>query len=120
MKYMVKTGTDIVDIKRIESLLNSKRSMFLEKIFTEIEINHISVNGYKSNTVAGMFAAKESISKLLGSGIGELNWKDIEVMHDKDGKPFITENKMIKGKFDVLGISKIDISISHEKDWMFK
>ncbi len=117
MKHTVKTGIDIVDIKRIEKLLNNKREIFLEKIFTEAEINYILVNGYKANTVSGMFATKEAISKLIGSGIGRLNWKDIEVLHDESGKPFIKKNKDIKRKMNDLSINDIDISISHENDY---
>ena len=113
----IRTGIDIVEIYRIENILESKGERFLNKIFTDSEIEYIVNKGRKANTVAGMFATKEAVSKVLGSGIGKINWKDIELYHERSGKPYININKKIRDKFDVLKIDSIDISISHEKKY---
>lgn len=117
MNENISTGIDIVDIKRIKELLNKNERRFLNKIFTDIEIEYIENKGIKANTIAGMFAAKESVSKLIGSGIGEINWKDIEIYHEKSGKPYIYINVKLRERLEALNIGDIDISISHEKEY---
>lgn len=117
MNNKIKTGVDIVNINRIKKILLSKREEFLKKIFTKREIRYISKRGYKANTIAGIFAAKEAISKSLGSGIGYINWQDIEVFHDKNGRPYISINFKLDNMMKKLGLDNLDISISHEKDY---
>ncbi len=111
----IRSGIDVVDIERIERILQVDDERFLKKIFTDLEIEYIFEKGKKANTIAGMFSAKEAFSKLLGSGIGEINWRDIEILHQISGRPYININKKIKEKLDDIGIEEIDISISHEK-----
>lgn len=109
------TGVDIVNVNRIKKILNSKKEKFYEKIFTEREIEYITRKGHKATTVAGNFAAKEAISKALGTGIGSIAWKDIEILREVTGKPYINfRNKEIIDKFK---IKEIQISISHETDY---
>lgn len=109
------TGVDIVNVNRIKKILNSKREKFYEKIFTEREIEYITRKGHKATTVAGNFAAKEAISKALGTGIGSIAWKDIEILREVTGKPYINfRNKEVIDKFK---IKEIQISISHETDY---
>lgn len=117
MNNNIKTGVDIVNINRIKKILLSKREEFLNKIFTKKEIEYISTRSYKANTIAGMFAAKEAVSKVLGIGIGYVNWKDIEVLHNENGKPYININLKIKSRMKELGLNNFEISISHERDY---
>lgn len=117
MDNKVKTGVDIVDINRIEEIMLDKKDKFLNKVFTNREIEHISKKGYKPNTVAGIFACKEALSKMLGSGIGYINWRDIEVLYRKSGEPYIYINTKIASVMKKLGLADIDISISHEKQY---
>lgn len=117
MSGNIRTGIDIVDIDRIENILELKDERFLNKIFTDNEIEYIINKGKKANTIAGIFAAKEAVAKLLGSGIGKFSWKDIELYHKKSGKPYIKINKKIREKLDILKTDNIDVSISHEKKY---
>lgn len=64
-----------------------------------------------------MFASKEAVSKLLGTGIGIINWKDIEVKHDEKGRPFININSKILELLNKEALDSIDISISHERKY---
>ncbi len=67
--------------------------------------------------MAGIFAAKEAISKLLGTGIGKINWKHIEILHEEEGKPYVNlydEALKFSGQ---LGIDEFSLSISHEKEY---
>jgi len=85
------TGTDLVDIRRIEKLIDS--SNFIQKIFTENEISNAKLitNTDKRNFFfAKRFSAKESFSKAIGTGFGEvLAFKDIEIFNNDKGAPFI-------------------------------
>lgn len=110
-------GIDIVNINRIKKIIEKSRDKFYEKIFTEKEINYIFKRNHKSQTIAGLFASKEAVSKVFGKGIGDINWKDIEILHDNNGKPFLNINKKIKQNFKKINLSDIQISISHEKNY---
>lgn len=113
----MRTGVDIIEIKRIEKILERRRYSFYKKVFTYSEIEYIESKGNSYKTVAGLFATKESVSKLLGTGIGNLNWKDVEILHDENGRPFINMNFKIGKYLEKLGLNSIEISISHEKEY---
>lgn len=100
---MIKNGIDITEIKRIKKALE-KRADFVERIFTECEVEYIKKKNFRAETVAGMFAAKEAFSKYLGTGFSNITLKDIEIMHDSLEKPYI----VFKGKRVAA-----DLSISH-------
>lgn len=112
----MRTGVDIVEIKRIEKILERRRQSFYRKVFTYSETKYIKEKRHSAKTVAGLFATKESVSKLLGKGIGNLNWKDIEVLHDENGRPFININSKIEKYLKELDLNSIEISISHERE----
>lgn len=114
---MFSIGVDIVQIKRIEKLMEKNYRNFYKKLFTEIEIKYIENNSYKPQTIAGLFSAKEAIAKAIGCGIGRLSWQDIEIIHNKDGKPMVNINERLKALLEVIGKNSIEISISHEKDY---
>ena len=109
-------GIDIIEIDRIKNSL-SKRGDFLKKLFTDKEIELFESKGYKAETIAGNFAAKEAVSKSLGLGIRGYNFKDIEILRDDLGKPIVnTYNNLEKICIDY-NISQIKVSISHGKDY---
>lgn len=114
---MMTTGVDIVQISRIEKILNTKKDLFLNRVFTEKEIDYISKKGNSSNTVAGLYASKEAISKALGTGVGKIALKDMEITHNDNGKPLVNispeKDYILKG----LGINRFDLSISHDGDY---
>lgn len=75
-------GVDLVKIERIEKLLDKFGEKFLKRIFNEEEIVYITNKGMKVETVAGMYASKEAVSKAYGTGIGEIKFKDINIKHN--------------------------------------
>ena len=77
-------GTDIVEISRIEKLM--KNTNFLNRFFTSAEIEYICD---KPQSAAAAYAAKEAYAKALGTGVRGFSLKDIEVLHDSVGKPYI-------------------------------
>lgn len=114
---MMTTGVDIVQISRIEKLLNKKEDLFLYKVFTEKEMDYISKKGNNPNTIAGLYASKEAISKALGTGIGKLAFKDMEITHDINGKPLVNISTDKDYLLKELGINRFDLSISHDGDY---
>lgn len=105
-------GIDIVKIERIGRLYLKYSAKFLEKVYTNNEIEYIKVKNYSIETMAGIFASKEAVSKALGTGIGKIGWKDIEISHNESGKPYVKLLK--KNKLDIVSL---ELSISHEKDY---
>ena len=110
-------GVDIIENKRVKkSLLNRK---FLSRIFSNSEINDSRKSVNKAGFFSKRFAAKEAFSKALGTGFRNgLNFKDISIINDKFGKPFIKKsnkiNNFMKKKFKTKKIN-IFLSISDEK-----
>ncbi|MDK2586896.1 holo-ACP synthase [Romboutsia sedimentorum] len=109
-------GIDIIEIERIKNAIKDN-SRFLEKIFTNDEIKYFESNGFKAESIAGNFAAKEAISKSMGTGIRNFNFKDIEVLRDELGKPIVkTYNNLEQICIDY-NVLEIKVSISHCKQY---
>lgn len=100
-------GCDIVEISRIESSLTRFGDLFVQRILGQNEIQLMKKRSKKAEFVAGRFAAKESISKSLKTGIGHVSFNDIEVLPDENGAPEV----YIKG----VKSRTIQVSISHSK-----
>ena len=112
-------GVDVVQNKRIRSLINNKS--FINRTFAKNEVKLSKKSSNKTNYFAKRFAAKESLAKSLGTGFrNNLNFKDIEVLNDKIGNPFFLESKkisyIIRKKFKVKKFN-LFLSISDEKDY---
>tara|TARA_Y100000590_G_scaffold14658_1_gene17654 strand:+ start:3843 stop:4238 length:396 start_codon:yes stop_codon:yes gene_type:complete len=114
-------GTDIVNIKRMESTLKKHGFAFKNKIFSKKEINYCEKKKNSSSFYAKRFAAKEAFTKALGTGIRKgISLKNIEVSNNPQGKPLIflkgNLNKYLQKK---LKSKKYDIhlSLSDDKPW---
>ena len=81
-------GVDILDIKRIERLYHKFGDKFTTKIFTKQEIEFCKKRTRYLESLAKMFSIKEAVIKAI-SDVSGVFWHDIEVFHDKNGKPFI-------------------------------
>jgi len=107
-------GTDIVQIPRIERILDKFGDVFLLRILHPKEYTKINTlkTEVKSNYLAKRFAAKEAISKALGSGIsGGIRFKDIAIINDDMGKPIA----YLEGNFaPKMSDYKIDVSLSDD------
>ena len=83
-------GTDIVNIKRMQKILRINNNNFKKRIFSKNEIIYCEKKKYHSSFYAKRFAAKEALSKALGTGIRKgINFKDIEIINNNYGKPTI-------------------------------
>ena len=112
-------GVDIIENKRLTKLLKNKS--FLIRIYGKKEIELSKKVKNKTNFFAKRFAAKESFAKSLGTGIRkELNFKDIQILNDKIGKPYYLKtkkiSKIIYNKYKTK-MYDLFLSISDEKDY---
>ena len=114
---VIGTGIDMVKVSRIEKIIETKGDKFYSRILTPNEIDYIYFKNENPQTISGLFASKEAVAKLLGRGIGIVNWKDIEILHDKHNKPYIVLHNEGENLRKELGIDRIHLSISHEKDY---
>src|SRR5512141_2341784 len=81
-------GVDIVDIARIQALLERYGERFLRRVYTEAETAYALSGANKSERLAGRFAVKEAVMKALGTGKTQgILWKDVETVHGRFGKP---------------------------------
>jgi NAD(P)H-hydrate epimerase len=108
---MIYSGIDIVEVKRIEKLI--KKDSFLRKIFSKNEILYLESRKYKPTTAAGIFSAKEAVSKCLGTGIAGFGWSEIEILKDELGKPYVKLTGKAKTLSEKKSIKNIEISITH-------
>tara|TARA_Y200000002_G_scaffold260935_1_gene216585 strand:+ start:714 stop:1100 length:387 start_codon:yes stop_codon:yes gene_type:complete len=112
-------GIDIINNKRIRALINNKS--FIDRTYGKSEIKLSKKITNKTNYFAKRFAAKESLAKSLGTGFrNNLNFKDIEILNDKKGKPYYFKTKkidnIINKKFKVKNYN-LFLSISDEKNY---
>ncbi len=107
-------GIDSIEIERVSKAC--EQSSFMKKVYTKEELDYLLLRKYNSETMAGIFAAKEAVSKALGTGIGEISWTDICVLHNEKGAPYVKLSGNAKVVFDLFGGSEIFISITHTKD----
>lgn len=106
-------GSDIIEIGRIQELIEEYGDKFLQKILTAKEIAHSSKFKDPSAHLAGRFSAKEAISKALGTGFGEdLDFHDIEIINDEKGKPIVYLSEKANRRFQS---PKLLLTISHCK-----
>ena len=113
---IVGIGNDIIEIERIEKAISKEG--FKNKIYTQRELKNIEKRGNRTETYAGIFSAKEAISKAIGTGVREFSLTDLEILNDDLGKPYVVVSerldKIIKSKKEDY---QIEISISHSKKY---
>lgn len=110
-------GIDIVNIKRIENLLEKKN--FLDRFFTENEQEYLESRHFRHESIAGLIAAKESVAKAFQVGIGkELSFTDIEILHDENNAPYVNaESSKVYKIMKEKSITKVNVNISHDGDY---
>jgi holo-[acyl-carrier protein] synthase len=108
----IAVGVDIIEIDRIEEAASSWQGSFLKRVYTEAELES---SGNKPSSLAARFAAKEAVMKALGTGAKGLGWKDIEVLSNSDGAPFVRLHGRAYDKAKEIGMSQFAISMSHSR-----
>ena len=115
---IVGTGIDIVEVFRMRDAINKWGMNFLTKVFTDKEIKYSIPKRFAPQHFAARFAAKEAVVKAFGVARRfPLNWTDIEIFNDSEGKPimsFSNDALKLKKKHKV---DEVVISMSHSKNY---
>ena len=109
---ILRTGVDLIEISRIEEVVSRHGKHYLERIYTPAELE---LCGKRVESLAGRFAAKEAVAKALGCGIGDVEWKEIEILGDEQHAPVLHLHGKATQEADKLGLTSWSISLSHSQ-----
>jgi holo-[acyl-carrier protein] synthase len=104
------TGVDLIEIERVQAAIERHGQRFLTRVFTPGELSEV---GLHPASLAARFAAKEAVSKALGSGIGRVAWQDIEVLRGPSHEPLLRLHGVAERLASSLGIHCWSLSLSH-------
>ncbi len=107
-------GIDIVEITRIEKAIVRWGEGFLCRIYTESELK---LCRKRPSSLAARFAGKEAVIKAIGTQTKGIGWREIEILADPSGKPLVHLYGKAQNQADSLGLGKLDISLSHSKEY---
>jgi holo-[acyl-carrier protein] synthase len=104
------TGVDLIEIERLREAIMRHGRRFLERIYTSEELEEV---GDKPASLAARFAAKEAVAKALGTGIGPVAWREIEVRRGPAGQPVLHLHGTAARLAAQQGLTTWSISLSH-------
>jgi holo-[acyl-carrier protein] synthase len=104
------TGLDMIEISRLKTVIDRFGLRFLERVFTPTELSEA---GKSPASLAARFAAKEAVSKALGTGIGMVSWQDIEIRRGASREPLLHLSGKAAKRADELGLNTWSLSLSH-------
>ena len=108
---MIKCGIDLLRTSRLADINPAIRARFIRRVYTETEIAQARDD---NDTLSGIFAAKEAVSKALGTGIGKVAWQDIEILHATSGEPSVFLHGVALEVAQEMGLAEWAVSITHE------
>jgi holo-[acyl-carrier protein] synthase len=106
-------GVDLVDIDRIVKVLGRYPERFRRRVLTDAEDRYCRD---RPERIAGRWAAKEAVSKVLGLGVRGVGWREIEVLPNWAGQPQVTLHDRAAARAARLGLEDVTVSISHERN----
>ncbi|MFV0341270.1 MAG: holo-ACP synthase [Anaerocolumna sp.] len=109
---IVGIGTDLIEVKRI--MKACEKDAFINKVYTKNEQNLADLD---QNKLAGNFAVKEAVVKMLGTGFHGITPVEVEVLRDEQGKPYVNLYGGAKKQAQILGITSIFVSITNVKEY---
>lgn len=105
-------GIDLIEIERIVRVLGRFPDRFRHRVLTDAERRYC---GTKIERIAGRWAAKEAISKVLGLGVRGVGWREIEILPNGAGKPLVYLHARAARRAERLGLAEVSVSITHER-----
>lgn len=119
---MFTIGVDLIEVQRIESAVSCWGDRFLQRVFTPVEIDYCAG---RPGSLAARWAAKEAVSKALGTGwapqaphaAGWIDWKEIEVIRHSSGEPGIRLHGKAQARAADLGVQGWRVSLSHTQSY---
>ena len=110
----LKCGIDAARISRLAEVNPKIKKRFIQRVYTEREQAQASGS---NEALVSLFAVKEAASKALGTGIGKVSWRDIEVLHRQTGEPKLKLHGIAKKVAKLKKLTKWAVSITHEGDY---
>lgn len=110
---VLSVGVDAVEIHRVRETYKRFGERFLNRVYTERERERYRG---RINELAARFAAKEAVSKALGTGLNGIGWRDVEVLPDPRGKPLVFLHGRARDRAATLGLTQFEISLTHSID----
>jgi len=107
-------GIDIIKVDRIRQALARFGDRFPRRILTDAERAYVRD---RPENLAGRWAAKEAVSKVLGLGVRGVGWREIEIVRLPTGQPTVQLHDRALRRADQLGMARIAVSISHEQEY---
>ena len=107
-------GIDIIKVDRIKGTLAKFGRRFARRVLTDAEDRYVRD---RPETMAGRWAAKEAVSKVLGLGVRGIGWRDIEIERLPTGQPNVRLHGRAAARAEQLGMGRIAVSISHESEY---
>ena len=104
------TGVDLIEIERVRDAIARYGDQFMNRIFTKAEL--AACDG-RAESLAARFTVKEAVAKALGTGIGDIGWKDIEVMGDENHAPSLRLHGAAENLSNKKGLKIWSVSLSH-------
>ena len=105
-------GIDLIDVDRIRRVLGRHPDRFRLRVLTVLEQRYC---GWRVERIAGRWAAKEAISKVLGLGVRGVGWREIEILPNRAGAPQVTLHGRAARRAEHLDLDEVTVSISHER-----
>lgn len=106
------TGIDLLEIDRLREAIAAHGDRFLQRIFTPRELD---ANAPKVASLAARFAAKEAAAKALGCGIGDVAWKEIEILRADSGAPQLVLHGAAERMAREQGLTNWSVSLTHSQ-----
>ena len=107
-------GVDIVRVERIAGVLQRHPTRFEARVLTDAERSYVRA---RPENMAGRWAAKEAVSKVLGLGVRGIGWREIEIERLSTGQPTVRLHGNAALRAVHLGIAAIAVSITHEREY---
>lgn len=107
---MLSVGVDIIEVGRIARAIERWGERFLKHVYTDAELGYCRG---RTQELAVRFAAKEAISKALGTGLVGISWTEMEILGNRRGRPFVRLHGRALARAERLGLQEWSISLSH-------
>jgi holo-[acyl-carrier protein] synthase len=111
MSKILGIGVDVVDVQRMKDVLEKQGKVFLDKVFSDMEVTYCKTRKKPYIHFGARFAAKEAVAKAMRTGwSGAFHWRDIEVVNDQSGAPHILLSRDVAKALDQCSVH---LSLSH-------
>ena len=108
----IAAGVDVIEIDRIQRALTDFGERFLRRVYTERERAYYAT---RVSELAARFAAKEATSKVLGTGIRGIRWREMEILPNRRGKPVLILHGGAAARAELLGFTDFSVSLTHSR-----